>query len=91
MAERSPHSGNASVGSFTPILGHSTAEAIYGIAQGRMTTISLKTVYETLHSLAALGQIQQLDQGSWSTRFGPHVHHHHHLVCSSCGRIEEST
>ncbi len=69
--------------------GHSTAETIYGIAKGRMPTISLKTVYETLHSLAALGQIQQLDLGTRSTRFDPNVHHHHHLVCSGCGRIED--
>jgi Fur family transcriptional regulator, peroxide stress response regulator len=69
--------------------GHSTAKAIYGIAKGRMPTISLKTVYETLHSLAALGQIQQLDLGTKSTRFDPDVHRHHHLVCSSCGGIED--
>jgi Fe2+ or Zn2+ uptake regulation protein len=68
--------------------GHSTAEAIYAIAKGRMPTISLKTVYEILHSLAALGQIHQLDLGTGSTRFDPDVHHHHHLVCSSCCRIE---
>jgi Fe2+ or Zn2+ uptake regulation protein len=67
---------------------HATAEAIYGIAKGRMPTISLKTVYETLHSLAALGQIQQIDLGTRSTRFDSDVHRHHHLVCSSCGRIE---
>jgi Fe2+ or Zn2+ uptake regulation protein len=68
---------------------HCTAETIHDIAKGRMPTISLKTVYETLHSLAALGQIQQLDLGTRSTRFDPDVDHHHHLVCSSCGRIED--
>jgi Fe2+ or Zn2+ uptake regulation protein len=68
---------------------HFTAETIHGIAKGRMPTISLKTVYETLHSLAALGQIQQLDLGTKSTRFDPDVHHHHHVVCSSCGQIED--
>jgi Fur family ferric uptake transcriptional regulator len=67
---------------------HSTAESIYVIAKGRMPNISLKTVYEILHSLAALGQIQQIDLGTGSTRFDPDIHHHHHLVCSSCGRIE---
>ncbi|MBO0727809.1 MAG: transcriptional repressor [Acidimicrobiaceae bacterium] len=67
---------------------HSTAEAIYGVARRRMPTISLKTVYETLHSLAGLGQVQELDLGIRSTLFDPDVHHHHHLVCSSCGRID---
>lgn len=48
----------------------------------------MKTVYEILHSLAALGQIDQIDLGTGSTHFDPDIHHHHHLVCSSCGRIE---
>jgi Fur family ferric uptake transcriptional regulator len=67
---------------------HSTAESIYVIAKRRMPTISLKTVYEILHSLTALGQIHQIDLGTGSTRFDPDVHHHHHLVCSGCRRIE---
>jgi Fe2+ or Zn2+ uptake regulation protein len=67
---------------------HATAESIYIIAKGRMPNISLKTVYEILHSLAALGQIHQIDLGTGSARFDPDIHHHHHLVCSSCGRIE---
>jgi Fur family transcriptional regulator, stress-responsive regulator len=67
---------------------HSTAEAIYVIAKRRMPSISLKTVYEILHSLAALGQIQQIDLGTGTTHFDPDIHRHHHLVCSSCGRIE---
>ena len=67
---------------------HSTAESIYVIAKARMPNISLKTVYEILHSLAALGQIHQIDLGTGSARFDPDIHHHHHLVCSSCGRIE---
>jgi Fur family peroxide stress response transcriptional regulator len=67
---------------------HPTAEAIYAAARARMPTISLKTVYETLHGLAALDQIHQLDLGTGSSRFDPLVHPHHHLVCTSCGRVE---
>ena len=67
---------------------HPTAEAIYALAKDRMPTISLKTVYETLHTLAALGRIQEIDVGAGSARFDVDVHHHHHLVCSYCGRIE---
>lgn len=69
---------------------HSTAEAIFDLARGRMPTISLKTVYETLHSLASLGQVQQIDLGTRSIWFDPDVHRHHHLVCSGCGRIENA-
>jgi len=69
--------------------GHSTAEDIYAVAKRQMPTMSLKTVYETLHSLVALGQIQQIDLGTRSFLFDPDVNRHHHLVCSSCGRIQD--
>ena len=47
-----------------------------------MATISLKTVYQTLHDLAELGEITSLDVGTGRTRFDPNVDHpHHHLVC----------
>lgn len=68
---------------------HSTAEEIYAVAKRQMPTLSLKTVYETLHSLAALGQIQQIDLGTRSFLFDPDVDRHHHLVCSTCGRIQD--
>lgn len=67
---------------------HPTAEEIYRLARDEMPTMSLKTVYQTLHSLARLGQIQPVDLGTGSVRFDADVHHHHHLVCSGCGRID---
>ena len=51
--------------------------------------ISLKTVYQTLNDLAEMGEIQALDLGTGSTRFDPNVDHHHHLVCSTCGRARD--
>jgi Fur family peroxide stress response transcriptional regulator len=69
--------------------GHLTAESVYNRARVEMSTISLKTVYETLHSLAGLGQIQQLDVGTGSTLFDITVRPHHHLVCTSCRRTED--
>ena len=55
-----------------------------------METISLKTVYQTLHDLAELGEIAALDVGTGMTRFDPNVDHtHHHLVCRSCGSIRD--
>ena len=53
-----------------------------------MPTISLKTVYETLHSLASLGQIHQVDVETRSVHYDPDLHQHHHLVCRSCASIE---
>ena len=68
---------------------HPTAEAVYDAARATMPTISLKTVYQTLNDLAAMGEIQALDLGTGSARFDPNVGHHHHLVCDRCGRTQD--
>ena len=68
---------------------HPTAESVYAEARGRMPTMSLKTVYQTLNDLADMGQIQQLDLGTGSSRFDPNVDTHHHLVCNHCGKVRD--
>ena len=55
-----------------------------------MPNVSLKTVYQTLHDLAELGEISALDLGTGSARFDPNVESsHHHLVCRSCGKVRD--
>jgi Fe2+ or Zn2+ uptake regulation protein len=68
---------------------HPTAEAVYDVARVEMPTLALKTVYQTLNDLAAMGEIQQLDLGTGSTRFDPNVDPHHHLVCTRCGKVRD--
>lgn len=68
---------------------HPSAEAVYAEARTRMPSISLKTVYQTLNDLALMGEIQTLDLGTGSSRFDPNVDVHHHLVCTSCGKISD--
>jgi Fe2+ or Zn2+ uptake regulation protein len=69
---------------------HPSAEVIYARAKSEMETISLKTVYQTLHELAAMGEVAALDLGTGTTRFDPNVEGvHHHLVCSSCGKVRD--
>ena len=69
---------------------HPTVESLYERAQTEMPTMSLKTVYQTVHDLEALGEVDVLDLGTGSLRVDPNVEHaHHHLVCSSCGRIRD--
>ena len=50
---------------------HPTAEAVYAAAKDEMPVLSLKTVYQTLNDLAAMGEIQLLDLGTGSARFDP--------------------
>lgn len=68
---------------------HPTAESVYAEARRVMPMMSLKTVYQTLNDLAEMGQIQQLDLGTGSTRFDPNVDAHHHLVCTHCGKVRD--
>lgn len=69
---------------------HPSAEAVHAQASREMETISLKTVYQTLHDLAELGEIASLDVGTGMTRFDPNVDDpHHHLVCRQCGKVRD--
>jgi Fe2+ or Zn2+ uptake regulation protein len=68
---------------------HPTAEAVYAVVSREMPTISLRTVYQTLNDLAAMGEIVALDLGTGSARFDPHTGPHHHLVCEACGKVQD--
>jgi len=69
---------------------HPTVDALYEAASADMPTISLKTVYQTVHDLEALGQVALLDLGTGRVRVDPNVEHdHQHLVCSACGMVRD--
>lgn len=68
---------------------HPTAEAVHAAVSAELPTISLRTVYQSLNDLAAMGELAALDLGTGSTRFDPTLVPHHHLVCEACGTIED--
>ena len=68
---------------------HPTADSVYASVRDEMPTISLRTVYQTLNDLAAMGEVNALDLGTGSVRFDPNLDAHHHLVCDVCGRVED--
>jgi Fe2+ or Zn2+ uptake regulation protein len=69
---------------------HPTVDSLYDAARTEMPTISLKTVYQTVHDLEALGQVTLLDLGTGSVRVDPNVESdHQHLVCTSCGLVRD--
>lgn len=71
--------------------GHPTVEALYDAAVSEMPTISLKTVYQTVHDLEAMGEVSLLDLGTGSVRVDPNVEHaHHHLICTGCGKVRDA-
>ena len=69
---------------------HPTVEALYESARSQMPTISLKTVYQTVHDLETMGEVALLDVGTGSVRVDPNVEHaHHHLICTRCGKVRD--
>ncbi len=68
---------------------HPTAHAVFESVREGMPTISLRTVYQTLNDLVALGEIQQFEVGTGAARFDPAPGAHHHLVCTRCGAIRD--
>lgn len=66
---------------------HPSAEAVHAEVTKELPMVSLRTVYQTLNDLAAMGELGHLHVGTGSTRFDPNLDPHHHLVCESCGRV----
>lgn len=56
----------------------------------RLEGVGRASVYRTLEQLEQLGLVQRVDLGGDSAAFervDPAGHHHHHLVCTRCGRV----
>ena len=68
---------------------HPTAESVYARVCDEVPSISLRTVYQVLNDLVAMGEVSTLDLGTGATRFDPTPSDHHHLVCSSCGEVRD--
>jgi Fe2+ or Zn2+ uptake regulation protein len=68
---------------------HPTAESVYAAVSAEMPAISLRTVYQVLNDLTAMGELTALDLGTGSTRFDPTQSDHHHLVCTACGAVRD--
>lgn len=66
-----------------------SAEELYRAVKKRYPNIGLATVYRTLDLLKGLGLVNEEVFGEGHRHFEANPDHHHHLVCLSCGRIEE--
>ena len=72
--------------------GHVSAEELYAMVKKENPDIGLATVYRTLDLLAEMGILMKMDFGDGKARFemsDREVHHHHHLICLNCGKVEE--
>ncbi|MFT7677715.1 MAG: Fur family ferric uptake transcriptional regulator [Planctomycetota bacterium] len=71
---------------------HFSAETLYGWLSGEEgARVSRATVYRTLDMLAKGGFVESMDSGQGEQVY-EHVlghKHHDHMICESCGKIEE--
>ncbi len=75
---------------------HLSAEDIFLAVHKQYPNIGLTTVYRTLELLVQIGLIYKHDFGDGRSRYelaeGPKGKlHHHHLVCTKCGRVIDYT
>lgn len=72
---------------------HLTPEAIYNKAHLKHKNIGLVTVYRTLDLLSELNLVCRVHspEGCRSYMMRRPTEHHHHLICSGCGKVVDFT
>lgn len=74
---------------------HMSAKEIYASLYKSHPGMGLTTVYRTLELLAQMGLITKLTLGDGKSRYefksGEKKDHHHHLICTECGKIIDYT
>jgi Fur family peroxide stress response transcriptional regulator len=68
---------------------HPTAEQIHQEVIKKYPTISLATVYQTLHLLIDMGLLQELGFNDKSSRYDPNTTPHINVICLKCGEIND--
>lgn len=69
---------------------HFTADELLGESRRRRLGITRATIFRSLEVLADLGAVERLDLPTGEHAFvACEQAHHHHVVCSSCGRSTE--
>ena len=70
-------------GAFTPL-------ELFDHARALDPQLGLATVYRTVELLRETGSLRQLVHDGRPTYVRCHAGHHHHLVCTSCGAVQET-
>jgi len=68
---------------------HPDAETIYLHVSRRVPAISRDTVYRTLATLEGQGLVHKAEIVSGRARYDANTDHHHHFICTECGRVHD--
>ena len=73
---------------------HMTAEDIYELVKEDYPDIGLATIYRTMQLLLEMQLVDRINLDDGCVRYeigglfdGEIKHHHHHLICRTCGRV----
>jgi Fe2+ or Zn2+ uptake regulation protein len=71
--------------------GHFTASDLESLVRDRRLGISRATLFRALELLTELGVVERLDLPTGEHAYVPCARvHHHHVICSRCGRTAEA-
>ncbi len=80
----------AMAGLISDQVGHFTAADLVGDARTKRVGIGRATIFRALDLFEGLGVVERLDLPSGEHAYVPcEPVHHHHVICSSCGRTED--
>jgi Fur family peroxide stress response transcriptional regulator len=68
---------------------HPTVDWMYQRLKNEFPKLSLGTVYRNISILIEQGLVKRIESGSTFDRFEANIGNHYHLVCESCGRIQD--
>ena len=68
---------------------HVTAEMLHGEALEARVSVSLATVYNTLHQFTDAGLLKEIMVDSGRSYFDTNTSHHHHFYCETSGELSD--
>src|SRR5680860_542441 len=69
---------------------HADTDAIIGVVREDLGEVSHQAVYDVLRALTAGGLVRRIEPSGSVARYESRVgDNHHHVVCRSCGAIED--
>jgi len=70
---------------------HATVEQVHQGVSQRIGTVSKQAIYDILAACVDIDMVRQMRPAGHSARFERRTgDNHHHLVCRSCGRVEDT-
>ncbi len=69
---------------------HADTETIIGAVRAELGEVSTQAVYDVLRALTTAGLVRRIEPAGSVARYESRVtDNHHHLVCRSCGIVED--